>query len=86
MKEGLRLFSKRFPTRLLFPDPFSLPDPFSFPPETKSDQDGNFELKFVRPGDVLVQVEPFYMRSSDGHMSAIDSAPVTIGENETKSP
>jgi hypothetical protein len=33
---------------------------------------------------VLVQVEPFYMRSSDGHMSAIDSTPVTIGENETK--
>jgi protocatechuate 3,4-dioxygenase beta subunit len=53
-------------------------------PETKSDKDGNFELKFVRPGDVLVQVEPFYMRSSDGHMSAIDSTPVTIGENETK--
>jgi len=53
-------------------------------PETKSDKDGNFELKFVRPGDVLVQVEPFYMRSDHSPMTPIDSTPVTIGENETK--
>jgi protocatechuate 3,4-dioxygenase beta subunit len=53
-------------------------------PETQSDKDGNFELKFVRPGDVMVQVEPFYMRSSSGPMTPIDSTPVTIGENETK--
>jgi len=54
-------------------------------PETTSDKDGNFELKFVRPGEVLVQVEPFYMRDDDtGRMSPISGAAVTVHENQTE--
>jgi hypothetical protein len=53
-------------------------------PETHTDADGNFELKFVRPGDVLVQVEPFYMKSDDGRSPPIAGVQVTVGENEVK--
>jgi protocatechuate 3,4-dioxygenase beta subunit len=53
-------------------------------PETHSDADGNFELKFVRPGGVLVQVEPFYMKDDSGQSSPIAGVHVSVGENELK--
>jgi Carboxypeptidase regulatory-like domain len=53
-------------------------------PETHTDADGNFELKFVRPGDVLVQVEPFFMKSDFGQTPPIAATQVTVSENEVK--
>ena len=53
-------------------------------PEAHTDKDGNFEMKFVRPGDVLVQVEPFIMRTENGPRPPITSVHVTVVANEIK--
>jgi protocatechuate 3,4-dioxygenase beta subunit len=53
-------------------------------PDAHTDKDGNFEMKFVRPGDVLVQVEPFLMRTENDPRPSITSVSVTVGENELK--
>ena len=53
-------------------------------PETHTDADGNFELKFVRPGDVLVQVEPFMMRQPNRNPPKIDSQSTTVAAEEIK--
>ena len=53
-------------------------------PDTHSDKEGNFELKFVRPGDVLVQAEPFIMKNEFGRTPPIIGVSVTVAENEVK--
>lgn len=53
-------------------------------PEVESDADGHFELKFVRAGDVLVQVEPFYIKNPTGSTPPITAVPVTVAPEETK--
>jgi hypothetical protein len=30
-------------------------------PTTKTDKDGNFELKHIRPGEAMIQAEPFWL-------------------------
>lgn len=53
-------------------------------PEVEADADGHFELKFVRPGDVWVQAEPFYMRMTGSVTPKIDAVPVTVAAEEAK--
>lgn len=53
-------------------------------PDAHTDADGKFELKFVRPGDVLVQVEPFIMRRPDGPLPKIAGTTLTIEPEEVK--
>ena len=53
-------------------------------PEAHSDKDGNFEIKFVRPGNVLVQAEPFWMKNEIGRTPPIIGVSVTVAENEVK--
>jgi protocatechuate 3,4-dioxygenase beta subunit len=55
-------------------------------PEAKTDQNGNFELKYVRPGEVLVQVEPFWMKQPGGRSPTptITAERVTVKPGEVK--
>jgi hypothetical protein len=55
-------------------------------PSATSDKDGNFTIKFVSPGEMEVQVEPFYMRSpayEDQNPSQIDHTQVTVEAGKT---
>jgi hypothetical protein len=53
-----------------------------YDPTTTTDKDGNFELRFVRPGEQYIEVAPFWLRVDDppdGH-----SVKVTLKAGETK--
>ncbi len=50
-------------------------------PRTKTDQEGNFTLKLVPPGDQLIQVQPFYMQVSE--FKPEQSVPVTVTSDQT---
>jgi hypothetical protein len=51
-------------------------------PETRTDEEGNFELKFVRAGEVRVQVEPFWLQSNGGPGSSTQSIALEAGESK----
>lgn len=55
-------------------------------PNAKSDKDGNFVLKFVSPGEMNVQVEPFWSKSpayQDSNPPQIDQTHVTVEPGQT---
>ncbi|HEX8522783.1 MAG TPA: carboxypeptidase-like regulatory domain-containing protein [Tepidisphaeraceae bacterium] len=52
-----------------------------YDPETRSDKDGNFELKFIRPGDHYIQCSPFWLNASQAPGGSVE---VTLAEGETK--
>jgi len=51
-----------------------------YDPTTKTNKEGNFELKFVRPGDHSIQVAPFWF----GDVVGKSSVPVTLKKGEIK--
>lgn len=54
-------------------------------PRTKTDANGNFTLTHVRPGEVRVEVEPFWSRDpDDSNTPEIEHAAVTVSAGETK--
>lgn len=63
-----------------------------YDPTTKTDKNGDFELGFIRPGDQLIQVAPFFWTNvPPGGMTLelkegeTNSQLVTLNEGETKS-
>jgi hypothetical protein len=53
-------------------------------PSAKSDDQGNFTLEHVRPGEVHVEVEPFWIRDpNDSNTTRIEHAAVTVEAGTT---
>jgi hypothetical protein len=55
-------------------------------PSAKTDKDGNFTIKFVSPGEMNVQVEPFWSKSpayENQNTTQIDHTPVTVDAGQT---
>jgi beta-lactamase regulating signal transducer with metallopeptidase domain/protocatechuate 3,4-dioxygenase beta subunit len=52
-----------------------------YDPTTRTNADGSFELKFIRPGDHHIQVEPFWLRAAEA--PAGTSSLVSLREGET---
>lgn len=53
-----------------------------YDPTTRTDADGNFELKFIRPGEHHIQVEPFWL--SGGDAPGASSVRVRLGAGEVQ--
>ena len=53
-----------------------------YDPTTRTDQNGEFEIGFIRPGEHYIQVEPFQMNAEDA--SSESSVIVEVSEGETK--
>lgn len=51
-------------------------------PETRTDKDGRFELKHVRAGDAMVQVEPFWLDPNQAPGKSTQT--LTVADGETK--
>jgi protocatechuate 3,4-dioxygenase beta subunit len=51
-------------------------------PETRTDKDGRFELKHIRPGDAMVQVEPFWLDPNQAPGGSTQTS--TLADGETK--
>ncbi len=49
----------------------------------KTDKDGNFEIKFIRPGKQYIQVEPFWLSASDAPSESTAIVELTEGETKT---
>lgn len=49
-------------------------------PTTETDAEGNYELKFVRPGKQWIQIEPFWMDPSEAPEKTTQTADITAGE------
>ena len=54
-----------------------------YDPTTTTNDDGSFELSFIRPGKHFVQVEPFWLNAEDAPPKS--SMEVELDEGETKS-
>lgn len=55
-----------------------------YDPTTRTNADGTFELKFIRPGEHYIQVEPFWLNASDapeGTTVLVNLAPGEVVEN-----
>jgi hypothetical protein len=55
-------------------------------PDAKSDKDGNFVIHFVSPGEMNVQVEPFWTKSptdENNNIPRIDQTHVTVEPGQT---
>jgi protocatechuate 3,4-dioxygenase beta subunit len=52
-----------------------------YDPETRTDKDGKFELKFIRSGDQLIQCAPFWL---DATQAPGGSVQMTLEEGEVK--
>jgi hypothetical protein len=50
-------------------------------PATRTKKDGSFELKFVRPGETLVQVEPFWLDPREAPEASTQKVNVEEGQN-----
>ncbi|MEJ7595849.1 MAG: carboxypeptidase-like regulatory domain-containing protein [Planctomycetaceae bacterium] len=53
-----------------------------YDPTTRTDQNGEFEIGFIRPGEHYIQVEPFQMNAEDAPSES--SVIVEVSEGETK--
>jgi protocatechuate 3,4-dioxygenase beta subunit len=54
-------------------------------PSAKTDANGNFTITHVRPGEVRVEVEPFWMHGpDDSRQTPIEHTAVTVTAGETK--
>jgi hypothetical protein len=53
-------------------------------PNAKTDEDGNFELTHVRGVEVMVQVEPFWVKAAGQEDLKITAEYVTVKAGETK--
>ena len=53
-----------------------------YDPTTKTNDDGTFELNYIRPGKHFIQVEPFWMNAEDAPSES--SIVVELKEGETK--
>jgi hypothetical protein len=49
-------------------------------PESRTDKDGNFELKFVRPGEAMIQVEPYWLDPNQAPGGTSQTVTVKAGE------
>lgn len=52
-----------------------------YDPTTRTDAEGRFEIKFIRPGKHIVQVAPFWLHPNNASANA--SHAVNLGESET---
>ena len=49
---------------------------------TRTDKDGSYELKLIRPTEMMIQAEPFWLRP--GETTGKSTQTVTLGEKEVK--
>ena len=49
---------------------------------TRTDKDGSYELKLIRPTEMMIQAEPFWLRP--GETTGESTQTVTLGEKEVK--
>ena len=51
-------------------------------PETRTDKDGKYELKFIRPTEMMIQTEPFWLQP--GQAPGKSSQTITLDPKEVK--
>lgn len=49
-------------------------------PTTKTDKDGNYELKFIRPGEAMIQCEPFWLDPNQAPSGSTQTVDLKAGE------
>jgi hypothetical protein len=51
-------------------------------PSTRTDKDGNYELKFVRPAEMMIQVEPFWLSAGEAPGESTQTVTFQAGETQ----
>jgi hypothetical protein len=51
-----------------------------YDPTAKTDKDGSFVLQFVRPGDQVIQVAPFWLKPSEAPSGTSKTVTLTAGQ------
>jgi hypothetical protein len=51
-----------------------------YDPSAKTDKDGSFVLQFVRPGDQLIQVAPFWLKPTEAPSGTSKTVTLTAGQ------